>query len=99
MRLAADIWLYWCVIAVGIVSVKYAGQSWGARTAKKERERSDRAYQSLLDDLVAGNIADITSLTPMIEMGLHGSELVWHMGERPVAEAAEILSRSFAPVI
>jgi hypothetical protein len=95
MHYVADVWFYWCVIAVGIVAVKYAGQSWGARTAKKARERQDRAYRSLLDDLVAGNIGDIASLTPMIEMRPHGSELVWHMDERPVTEAAHILSQSF----
>lgn len=93
MRYVADIWLYWCAIAVGLVTVKYVGQSWDARIAKRDRERSDRAYSELLADLVVGNVQP--RVTAWVYKTPQGNELRWNVRAHCEFEAAEILSQSF----
>lgn len=101
MRLAADIYLYWTLAALAIVSVRVVQVSWCAREAKRKavyEERRTRAYQRLLDDLCVGN-----PVGPRVESWVYptpqGGELRWKVRASCDAEAAEILSQSFKPEV
>lgn len=97
MRLAADIWLWWTAAALALAAARYAQGCWYVREAKRKAElekRQDRAYQHILDDIVAGNEVP-PRVQPWVYHTLNGGELRWKVRASCEAEAAEILSQSF----
>lgn len=56
MHPISDIWFAWSCAAVFLVGIRLASDRWYARVEKRKAvERSGRAYQHLMDDLVVGN--------------------------------------------